>query len=325
MAVLAQDDPDRGSEIRNALDRALRGVPELRPQALRVADDRDVRDGRNGPDERIPNGLRQQLVEAIGSARESVDAASRSLAELDLPDHDARSVAFSENLAYSRYRNDDGSRRDRYDNRADYQRRPLSESSPEVRQRLIEISSDWKDRLERAEGQLEPIVGQLDAAATVLDAAARTAHNIPQGRRNRARTVPDGRPGRSWEGDLGGMAAFVREQRDRMSALAASIQTGNASLDEFVLNKGADGTEGQINSARGKIITPHTIVNGADEGPPRISVLDDGIRARLDVASAGLDKLSSRLEGSGSAATGEQDPRLRTQAASNRGGHRVGE
>lgn len=278
-------------ELRRMINRTMSGVGERRPAPAAPEQPRT-----EPPtfEQRVTAAVQNapEYVDAVRTARDSLGAANRSMAEVDLLD-DALSARSYE------------------------LQRMLDDRSPEGRQRLVGTVQDWNGRLERGQEQLAQVVTHLDAAKTALDTATR--------HRDAAET-PGMLPSSSApEHDLATMTSGVETAQQRAAFLGERLQGDRTTLEHFVLDKAENPPSDWHNEIRDAAPSIRWTDSVRGEVAARIDTTAsqvDGLATKLDQHSP---EPAAPESGQSVAASSEQDLRLRaTGKATGRGVQQAG-
>ncbi|WP_410792414.1 hypothetical protein [Kribbella sp. C-35] len=279
-------------ELRRMIDRTMSGVGEPLPRRAPAAPEQPRTEPRTF-EQRVAAAVQNapEYVDAIRTARDSLGAAGRSMAEVDLLD--------------------DNLRRESYE-----LQRMLDDRSPEGHQRLVDIVQDWNGRLERGQEQLAQVVTHLDAAKTALDTATQ--------QRDAAET-PGMLPSSSApEHNLATMTSGVETAQQRAASLGERLQDDRTTLEHFVLDKAENPPSNWHNEIRDAAPSIRWTDNVRGELAGRIDTVSsqvDGLATKLDQYSPETDSPESAQS---TAALSEQDLRLRTTGkAAARGGQQT--
>jgi hypothetical protein len=275
-------------QLRQTLGRAMSGIGDRRPQ--RPAEP----EPRTEPltfDQRVAAAVQNapEYVDAIRSARDSLGAASRSMAPIDLLD-DSVTLDRSNEL-----------------------RSMLADRGPEANQRLAATVRDWDGRLERGQQHLAEVVTRLDAAATALETASE---------QRLAAGTPGMLPSTSApEHDLDTMRNGVGTAQQRAAFLGERLEGDRATLKYDVLDKADNPPSDWRNNIRD--VAPS--IRWTDNVRGDVAGQLETVSSQVEGLASELGEYSPEPLAPESTQSSEQNLRLRTIGkAAVRGGEQAG-
>ena len=275
-------------QLRQTLGRAMSGVGDRRPQRPIAPEPRTE------PltfDQRVEAAVQNapEYVDAIRTARDSLGAANRSMAPIDLLD-DTVTLDRSNEL-----------------------RSMLADRGPEANQRLAATVRDWDGRLEGGQKHLAEVVTQLDAAATALETASE---------QRLAAETPGMLPSTSApEHDLDTMRNGVETAQQRAAFLGERLEGDRATLKYDVLDRADNPPSDWHNHIRD--VAPS--IRWTDNVRGDVAGQLETVSSQVEGLASELGEYSPEPVSPESGQSSEQNLRLRTTGkAAARGGQQAG-